>query len=103
MPSDAAPDLAVPLFTVRYESLIGSFLGETAAKLATLFASVRERRCVLFFDEFDSIAQRRDGGSHARAGVPLPTLEVLTALCARKASVSRWCPPWVICTRDICS
>ena len=41
--------LAVPFFTVRYEALIGSFLGETAQRLGELFAHARTVPCVLFF------------------------------------------------------
>lgn len=54
-----ATELAVPLLAVRYEGLIGSYLGETASRLDTLFAAVRVRPCVLFFDEFDTIAKER--------------------------------------------
>lgn len=54
-----ASELAVPLLVVRYESLIGSFLGETAARLATLFNQVQSHRCVLFFDEFDVVGKER--------------------------------------------
>jgi len=56
-------ELAIPVLTVRYEGLIGSFLGETASRLDTLFAAVRVRPCVLFFDEFDTIAKER-GDTH---------------------------------------
>lgn len=52
-------ELAVPLYVVRYESVIGSYLGETAVRLAKLFAQVRMERCVLFFDEFDVIGKER--------------------------------------------
>ena len=58
-----ATELAVPLMSVRYEGLIGSFLGETASRLETLFAAVRLRPCVLFFDEFDAVAKER-GDTH---------------------------------------
>lgn len=58
-----ATELAVPLLSVRYEGLIGSYLGETAARLDTLFAAVRTRPCVLFFDEFDAVAKER-GDTH---------------------------------------
>lgn len=58
-----ATELAVPILSVRYEGVIGSFLGETALRLDTLFAAVRLRPCVLFFDEFDSIAKER-GDTH---------------------------------------
>lgn len=54
-----ATELALPMLTVRYEGLIGSFLGETASRLDALFAGVRTRPCVLFFDEFDAVAKER--------------------------------------------
>jgi SpoVK/Ycf46/Vps4 family AAA+-type ATPase len=56
-------ELAVPLLVVRYESLIGSFLGETALRLAQLFTQARSQRCLLFFDEFDVIGKER-GDQH---------------------------------------
>jgi SpoVK/Ycf46/Vps4 family AAA+-type ATPase len=43
--------------------VIGSYLGETAARLARVFAFARTRRCVLFFDEFDALAKER-GDEH---------------------------------------
>jgi SpoVK/Ycf46/Vps4 family AAA+-type ATPase len=55
--------LAVPLLTVRYEGVIGSYLGETANRLRQLFDFVRTRECVLFFDEFDTIGKER-GDAH---------------------------------------
>ena len=54
-----ATELAVPLLSVRYESVITSFLGETAVRLSKLFEQVRTRRCVLFFDELDVIGKER--------------------------------------------
>ncbi len=54
-----AESLGVPLMTVRYEALIGSFLGETTKRLAKLFDHVRTRPCVLFFDEFDVVGKER--------------------------------------------
>lgn len=58
-----ATEIAVPLLTVRYEGLIGSFLGETASRMESLFSAVRIRPCVLFFDEFDAVAKER-GDTH---------------------------------------
>lgn len=58
-----AEALAVPFFTVRYDTLVGSFLGETNTRLARLFDYARTVPCVLFFDEFDSIGKER-GDSH---------------------------------------
>ena len=51
--------LALPLLVVRYETLIGSFLGETSQRLKSVFDYARRRHCVLFFDEFDAVAKER--------------------------------------------
>ncbi len=58
-----AESLALPLFTVRYDALVGSFLGETNTRLRKLFDYVRMNACVLFFDEFDAIGKER-GDTH---------------------------------------
>ena len=49
----------LPLIVVRYDGLIGSFLGETASRLNRVFEYVRQRHCLLFFDEFDVIGKER--------------------------------------------
>ncbi len=54
-----ASELMVPLLIVRYEGLIGSFLGETAARLKKIFDHARQQKCVLFFDEFDVVGKER--------------------------------------------
>lgn len=54
-----AEALMLPLFTVRYENVIGAYLGETATRLSKLFEYVKTRQCVLFFDEFDTIGKER--------------------------------------------
>jgi len=54
-----AEAVAVPLFVVRYEAIIGSYLGETASRLKRVFDYVRTTPCVLFFDEFDAIGKER--------------------------------------------
>lgn len=56
-------ELGCALLMVRYEAIIGSYLGETAVRLAKLFAQARSQRCVLFFDEFDVIGKER-GDAH---------------------------------------
>lgn len=58
-----AEALAVQFFTVRYDALVGSYLGETNTRLAHLFDYARTVPCVLFFDEFDSIGKER-GDNH---------------------------------------
>lgn len=58
-----ATSLMVPMYTVRYEGIIGSYLGETASRLKRLFDFIRMQRCVIFFDEFDAIGKER-GDQH---------------------------------------
>jgi len=58
-----ATELMVPLFVVRYEAVIASYLGETAVRLARLFDHIRTCRAVLFFDEFDVVGKER-GDEH---------------------------------------
>lgn len=58
-----ATELIVPLFVVRYEAVIGSFLGETSGRLKKLFDFARTHQCVLFFDEFDTLGKER-GDTH---------------------------------------
>lgn len=58
-----AESLGLPFFVVRYDALIGSYLGETNARLRRLFDYVRTRPSVLFFDEFDAIGKER-GDTH---------------------------------------
>ena len=58
-----AEALALPFFVVRYDALIGSYLGETNARLRRLFDYVRTQPSVLFFDEFDAIGKER-GDTH---------------------------------------
>jgi len=54
-----AESLALPFFVVRYDAIIGSFLGETATRLRRVFDFARTVPCVLFFDEFDAVGKER--------------------------------------------
>ncbi|WP_071795136.1 AAA family ATPase [Natronohydrobacter thiooxidans] len=54
-----AEAVAVPLLTVRYDALVGAYLGETNARLSRLFEYARTMPCVLFFDEFDAVGKER--------------------------------------------
>lgn len=58
-----AESLMLPMYTVKYESIVGAYLGETASKLAKLFNYVKTRPCVLFFDEFETLGKER-GDQH---------------------------------------
>lgn len=54
-----ATTLALPFHKVRYDSLVGSYLGETSGRLRRIFEHARTNPCVLFFDEFDAIGKER--------------------------------------------
>lgn len=54
-----AKALYVPLVLVRFDAVISSYLGDTAANLRKVFDFARARPMVLFFDEFDAIGKRR--------------------------------------------
>lgn len=61
-----AEALMVPLYSVKYEHVIGSYLGETASRIDEVFSFVRQHECVLFFDEFDVVGKER--GDHNETG-----------------------------------
>jgi SpoVK/Ycf46/Vps4 family AAA+-type ATPase len=54
-----AGELHVPLYLVRFESMITKFMGETAAKLKLVFDAMRAVKAVFLFDEFDAIGAQR--------------------------------------------
>ena len=58
-----AESLMLPLYLVKYDSLIGAYLGETASRLRKLMDYVSSRKCVLFFDEFETLGKER-GDTH---------------------------------------
>lgn len=49
------------LMKVRFDALISSYFGESAANLRAVFEAARERPCVLLLDECDFIARSRVG------------------------------------------
>jgi SpoVK/Ycf46/Vps4 family AAA+-type ATPase len=58
-----AESLMLPLYLVKYDSLIGAYLGETASRLRKLMDYVSTRKCILFFDEFETLGKER-GDTH---------------------------------------
>lgn len=54
-----ASELMYPLMVVRYENVIGSYLGETASRLQKVFELARTRKCVIFLDEFETLGKER--------------------------------------------
>lgn len=54
-----ASELGLPLAIVRIDSVISSYLGETAANLRQVFDFVSAIPMVVLFDEFDALAKER--------------------------------------------
>lgn len=54
-----ATELSLPLAIIRVDSVVSSYLGETAANLRKVFAFFEEWPVVALFDEFDAIAKER--------------------------------------------
>lgn len=53
-------ELDLPMAYVRLDGLVSSYLGQTSTNLRKVFDSVKNQRIVLFLDEFDAIAKKRD-------------------------------------------
>lgn len=54
-----AAELGLTLLYVRFDAVVSSFLGETAANLRKIFDYAAVGLWVLFFDEFDAIGKHR--------------------------------------------
>ena len=62
-----ASELSLPMYTVRLDSLLSKFMGETASKLRTVFDEVATHRAVYLFDEFDALGGDRSGNDVGEA------------------------------------
>lgn len=62
-----AHELALPLLTIRLDSLMSKFMGETASKLRALFDAAEQQRAVYLFDEFDALGGDRTGNDVGEA------------------------------------
>ena len=51
----------LPLLKMRFDALLSSYFGESAANLRAVFEAAGERPCVLLLDECDFIAKSRSG------------------------------------------
>lgn len=52
-------ELALPTYVVRFDSIIGAYLGQTATHMRELFRFSERTPCVLLFDEIDALGKRR--------------------------------------------
>lgn len=60
-----AAELSLPLAIVRIDSVVSSYLGETAANLRKVFDFIAAVPMVVLFDEFDALAKERaDSAEH---------------------------------------
>lgn len=55
-----AAETGLPLVTARLDGLVSSLLGSTAKNIRKVFDFASRQECVLFLDEFDVVAKRRD-------------------------------------------
>lgn len=55
-----AAEIGLPLLYVRFDAVVSSLLGETAANLRKVFDYAQRGQWVIFFDEFDAIGRSRD-------------------------------------------
>lgn len=55
-----AAELGLPMLYVRFDSVVSSLLGETAANIRKVFDYACRGQWVVFFDEFDAIGRSRD-------------------------------------------
>lgn len=62
-----AHELSLPLLTIRLDSVLSKFLGETSSKLRVLFDAVAQQRGVYLFDEFDALGADRAGNDVGEA------------------------------------
>lgn len=54
-----AGELGLPLFSIRLDTVLTKFMGETAAKLRLVFDALEKTRGVYFFDEVDALGGHR--------------------------------------------
>lgn len=53
-------ELDMPILHVHLDTLISSYLWETGKNIREIFEKANNEECILFIDEFDSIAKKRD-------------------------------------------
>jgi len=79
-----ASELGLPLLYTRFDAIVSSYLGETAANLRKVFEYASNGRWVVLFDEFDAIGKARDDATeHGELKrVVNSFLQLLDSFCA---------------------
>lgn len=62
-----AHELSLPLLSIRLDTLMSKFMGETATKLKTVFDAVATQRGVYLFDELDALGGDRSSSDVGEA------------------------------------
>jgi SpoVK/Ycf46/Vps4 family AAA+-type ATPase len=52
-------ELGIPVYLVRFDAVIGAYLGQTAIHLRQLFHFAETTSCILLLDELDALGKRR--------------------------------------------
>jgi SpoVK/Ycf46/Vps4 family AAA+-type ATPase len=55
-----AGEIGIPIAYVKLDGLVSSYLGQTGTNIRKIFEFVKNKRIMLFLDEFDAIAKKRD-------------------------------------------
>lgn len=55
-----AKEINIPIAYVKLDGLVSSYLGQTGTNIRKIFEYVKSKRIMLFLDEFDAIAKKRD-------------------------------------------
>lgn len=55
-----ANELKIPIAYVKLDGLVSSYLGQTGTNIRKIFDYAKNKRIMLFLDEFDAIAKKRD-------------------------------------------
>jgi SpoVK/Ycf46/Vps4 family AAA+-type ATPase len=55
-----AGEIGIPIAYVKLDALVSSYLGQTGTNIRKIFEFVKSKRIILFLDEFDAIAKKRD-------------------------------------------
>jgi SpoVK/Ycf46/Vps4 family AAA+-type ATPase len=55
-----AGEIGIPIAYVKLDGLVSSYLGQTGTNIRKIFEFVKNKHIMLFMDEFDAIAKKRD-------------------------------------------